>query len=111
MIEEIVLSYLSSALEEPVYMEEPEKKPERYVVVEKTGSSCENYIKSATFAFKSHAESLYEAAKLNERVKEAMDAIIASDAVCRSQLNGDYNFTNTQTKKYRYQAVYDLMHY
>ena len=28
--------------------------------------------------------------------------------VFRCELNGDYNFTDTETKRYRYQAVFDL---
>jgi len=27
------------------------------------------------------------------------------------KLNSDYNFTDTVTKQYRYQAVYDISHY
>ena len=58
----------------------------------------------------SYAESLYYAAALNEDVKQAMDDIIALDTVSSAELNSDYNFTDTETKKYRYQAVYDLVY-
>lgn len=111
MIEKIVIDYLEMVLEVPVFMERPEKAPKKYVIVEKTGSSRENFIKSATLALKSHADSLLHAAELNEQVKEAMDSIIRLDVVCRSELNSDYNFTDPTAKAYRYQAVYDLVHY
>lgn len=110
MIEKTVLEYLNTALSVPVYMEMPEKAPERFVLVEKTGGSVENYIHSATLVIQSYAESMYEAASLNEAVKKAMDGIIVLDAVSKSQLNTDYNFTDTTKKKYRYQAVYDLVY-
>ena len=54
---------------------------------------------------------MYEAAALNEKVKAAMKRIIERDEISRSTLNSDYNFTDVTTKKYRYQAVYDLKYY
>ena len=112
MIEETILTYLNSELTVPVYMEEPKKNPpEVYVVIEKTGSGKTNHIYSSTFALKSYAKSLYEAARLNESVKKTMDNAITLGDICSSRLNSDYNFTDTTTKTYRYQAVYDLIHY
>ena len=110
MIEKIVLDYLSSVLAVPVDTEKPENNPSKYVLIEKTGSSSEDFIKSATIALKSHANSMYEAAKLNEEVKAAMDNIVTLPEISSSKLNTDYNFTDTTKKKYRYQAVYDLFY-
>jgi len=111
VIELIVYNYLKSALSVPVYFETPsENAPKEYVLVEKTGSSEENFIMSATFALQSHADSLYDAARLNQSVIEAMKGIISIDDVSSSRLNSDYNFTDTTTKKYRYQAVFDLVY-
>lgn len=113
MIEKTILDYLNSALTQPVWMEVPkgEPLPAEYVLLEKTGSSRKDHINYATFAIQSYANSMYAAAVLNEAVKEAMDAIITLDAIGKSALNSDYNFTDTETKKYRYQAVYDITHY
>lgn len=108
MIELIVQHYLVDALGLPVLMETPEKRPDRYVLVEKVGGSESNFINSATLAIQSIAPSLYEAAALNEEVKRAMGGIVWLDAVSRCVLNSDYNYTNTATKQYRYQAVFDL---
>ena len=109
MIEKIILDYLNEKLDIDVYLERPEKAPTRYVLLEKTGGSRENYINSATVAIQSYAESMYEAASLNETVKKAMDEIIMLPSVLSSKLNSDYNFTDTARKEYRYQAVYDLV--
>lgn len=112
MIEVIVYTFLENELEDvPVYMEKPENPPERYVLIEKTGSGIENHIKSATFAIQSYADSMFEAASLNEVVKEKMLDIIGEKEITKVSLNSDYNFTDTATKKYRYQAVFDLKHY
>lgn len=110
MIEKIVLDYLSERLTVPVHTEKPEKPPEEYVLIEKIGSSKENFINSATIAIRSYAESLYKAAALNEEVKAAMDDIVILDTISGAKLNTDYNFTDTTKKQYRYQAVYDLFY-
>lgn len=108
MIEKKVLDYLKTVLSVPVYPEKPDNAPERYVLIEKTGGSCENFVYSDTIAIQSHAESLFEASKLNKEVKKAMNNIITLDSIGKSKLNTDYNYTDTVKKKYRYQAVYDL---
>lgn len=113
MIEKIILDYLDEALTVPVWMEIPkgETIPAEYVLLEKTGSNRQDHISYATIAIQSYADSMYDAATLNEAVKTAMDAIITLDSIGKSKLNSDYNFTDTETKKYRYQAVYDITHY
>ena len=109
MIETTVLDYLSDKLDVPVYMEEPEKPPKQYVIIEKTGGGRKNYINSAMLALQSYGETLLQAAELNEQVKDAMEDIVELDSISQAELNTDYNFTDTQTKRYRYQAVYDLV--
>ena len=108
MIEETVLKWLKKNLDVPVYMEEPAEKPDTFVLIEKTGASRDNWINHATIAVQSYAISMYEAAKLNELVKKTLDAIVQLDEVGASTLNSDYNFTDTTTKRYRYQCIYDL---
>ena len=80
-------------------------------MVEKTGSGQTNHIKRATLAVQSYSSSLYQAASLNERVKEAMEKIIEMDDISKCELNSDYNYTDTARKKYRYQAVFDIVHF
>ena len=106
MIETILLEFLKSRLGVPVYMEVPEKDLDVFVVLEKTGSSKVNHIPSATIAAQSYGKSLYEAAKLNEQVKDAIESAIELDEISAVRLNSDYNFTDTATKRYRYQALY-----
>ncbi len=110
MIEEIILDYLNDELSVPTFMEMPEEKPKRFILLEKTGGGSENFINSATIAIKSYAESLYEAAVLNEEVKKTMNNIVVLDSVSSVKLNSDYNYTDTAKKQYRYQAVYDLFY-
>jgi len=111
MIEITIFNYLNNALSVPVYTELPKEKPQRFVVLDKIGSSKENYLPSSTIAFQSYAESKFQAALLNEQVKEAIENMIVLDGISKVELNSDYNFTDTTTKEYRYQAVYEIYHY
>lgn len=111
MIEKTILDYLTSNLSVPVYMEIPDSPPEKFVIVDKTGSGRNERINNAIIAIQSYAGTMYEAASLNETVKTAMDSIAELDSVCKSSLNSDYNFTDTVSKKYRYQAVFDVVFY
>lgn len=111
MIEIIVKEYLSKQLEIEVVTERSDAKMKKYLLIEKTGSSRENFIDTATITIQSYAESMYEAAVLNERVKKAMDDIAVLSNVSKSELNSDYNFTDTTKKEYRYQAVYDITYF
>lgn len=108
MIEIIIKEYLDKELDVPVYLEEPRDKPDTYVLLERTSGGKEDQIRSATFALQSYAKSMYGAASLNEKVKEAMDKSIYFIDIGRAKLNTDYNFTDNTTKRYRYQAVYDI---
>ena len=108
MIEKIVLDYLNGVLDVPCYMEVPEKPIAPYVVIEKTGESETNKILSGTLVTQSCGTSLYNAAELDEEVKTAMESIVELDSVYRCRLAGSYNFTDTSTKRYRYQSVFDM---
>lgn len=111
MIEQSILDFLTSKLSVPVYMEVPEDMDEEFVVIEKTGGGQTDKINSATFAIQSWATSLLDAAALNKDVLEAMEDAVTLDIVGACSLNSDYNFTDTDTKRYRYQAVYNIIHY
>lgn len=111
MVEKIVKDYLQSSLGIPVRLEEEDDLGNEYVLIEKTGSSTGKHIASATLAVQSFSTSLYGAATLNERVKAAMEKIIELDDISKCELNSDYNYTDTNRKKYRYQAVFDIVYF
>ena len=111
MIEATVISYLASALSVPVGAELPAMLPASFVIVEKTGGGEANHIRDATIAVQSYAPTLFEAAQLNETVLTAMAGLVALPSISRCNLNTSYNFTDPTTKQYRYQAVFDIVHY
>lgn len=111
MIELTILNYLNNELPVEVCMEYPSDPPAKFVTIDKTGGSGDVHIKRATVAVQSYAESLYDAAELNEAVKTAMLVINRkTDSVSHVELNADYEFTDTAKKRYRYQAVFDLIY-
>lgn len=110
MIEDRIIKYLSDNLPVPVGADKPEPKPDRYVIVEKTGSGQADKIDSAVLAIKSHAETRYQAARLNDLVKDAMENAIQLDEISSCALNSDYDFTDISKKEYRYQAVFELVY-
>lgn len=111
MIEETVLGFLAGKLGTEVHAQVPERPPGAFVVVKKAGSGEENGVFSALVTVDSYAESLLGAARMNEQVKKAMKELARLDEICRVQLNTDYNYTDTASRRYRYRAVFDITHY
>lgn len=110
MIEKIAYDYLSDNLDTPVFMEVPEHAPCEFVVMEKVAGSITDHIRFATIAIQSYSSvSLYAAAQLNDDVHEVMDAMADHvDDVSECQMTADTNFTDTSTKRYRYQCLYNI---
>lgn len=119
MIEQTIYEYLKSEFEGSgvdVFMQVPDQNPAPdyrapFIVIEKTGTSVENWIAESTFAIQSYAATLFEAASLSEQVVKTMFGAIAMDDITRVELNSEYNFTDTETRRPRYQAVFDITHY
>lgn len=111
MIEKIVINYLTEKLAGiPVYMEEPEKPPKEYVLVEKVGGSERNLVQTAQITVCSYSTSLLKTAQLNDVVKAKMRKMIELDEISSCGLNSDYNYTDTDTRRYRYQALFNIVY-
>ncbi len=108
MIELVVKDFLDNNLNIPVLLEKERKLTGKFVLLEKTGGTSRNQLHSATIAIQSYADSLYESALLNEEVKTVMSNLVEVTNVNGVSLNSDYNFTDAETKQYRYQAVFDI---
>lgn len=111
MIEVTIKNFLDGHLDVPSFFERQDYMPKSYIMIEKTSGAMKNKLKSSTFAIQSYAPSLYEAATLNEEIKRIMDDLVNESEVSGVYLNADYNFTDVETKEYRYQAVFDIFHY
>lgn len=111
MIEELLIAELNTRLRFPIYTSVPGEMPERFYVLQKTGSRFEDQIKQSTIAIQSYGKNLYEAMTMNEDLKSVMLSLNELDKISAVDLNGDYNYTDTQTKRNRYQAVFVITHY
>lgn len=111
MIEVVIKKYLDQVVDVPVLLEHRTGLTGKYIIFEKTGSSKANQLVSATFAFQSYADSMYEAAQLNKDLISYVESLIKLPSIAKVKLSSDYNFTDTETKKYRYQAVFDINYY
>ena len=112
LIEEKIRDYLVGAFQEdniPVVLEIPEVIPDTFVLFQTVDRGRENRINAVTLEFRSYAPSKYEAAELDEMVRDAMDDLHAtSDITC--QLGGGNDAPDTTLKKYRYRCYYNLFY-
>ena len=116
MIEKIVLEYLSEQMSVPVLTELPEvpseaypTMPELFVVLEKVGGGMTDQIEAGSIAIQSYSlRSLYEAAQLDKEARAAMYGIIELNEISEVRFSSSYNHTDTRTKRYRYQSVFDI---
>jgi len=111
MIEKIVLDYLNNALEYPTYTQEQNNGEKYFYLIQKVGSSVDNKIDTSMVAIQSYAPSRFEAAEMNYAMIEAMNDIIQLDEIGKCKKNSDYDYTDTSKKRYRYQALFEIVHY
>lgn len=111
MIEEKILSYLRCMLDVEAGMQRPDKETEKYIIIEKTGSSTQNFITTASIVIKSYADSKYDAAQLNEKIKDVMlHQLVEADDISSVKLVSDYPYPDTAIKKERYQALFKIVY-
>lgn len=106
MVEKDIRDGLVDRLDVPVYTELPDTLPASYVHLVRSGHYIENYVHHATITMWSVAESLYEAAVLDETVQEAMEDMYSSDVVSGLSLENNYNDTDSVTREYKYRSEY-----
>lgn len=114
MIEVEILSYLKSqnigGIGENVHMETPEKEPEEYIRIMRTGGGTSDHMRTATFAIQSIGKTKFRSAEINQKVVKAMEGLNLRN-VTECNLNSAYDYTNTSKKQYRYQSVFTLTYY
>lgn len=108
MIEKVLYDYLKETTDTPVFLEIPASPPDAFILLEKTGETASDHIWAATVAVQTYAKTLYNAAALNETVKTLMFGAVRLPNVSKVDLNSAYNYTDPNTKHYRYQAVFDI---
>lgn len=108
ILEEKIIRFLTAELDVPVYAERPETPDPSYVLIERTGESQTNWIRLATVAVQTYGKSMLAAAGLCESVIAAMRNLPTVVNISSCRLNSAYNFTDPETREYRYQAVFNI---
>ena len=111
MIELIVKKYIENNLDIKVFFEFPKEKIKEFVLIDYIGSSSSNQLNSTRLAIQSYSDSLFKAASLNNRIKKILNNIIELNEISKIELDTDYNYSDKELKKYRYQAIFDIFHY
>ena len=113
-IEEVVIGYLNSnrnAIEYPAYGDTPYKHqlPAHHYMVQKTGSTTRDRITTAQIVVQSvTVQSKAQAARMNEQMVGVMEGIVGTSGISACHINSDYDYTDTTSKRWRYQAVFDI---
>lgn len=112
-IEQLVQRTLRRETGYPAFLEEPPApRPPRYYLAARLGRGEENHLSRARLALQSYAPSLAGAMALNRAAYDVMKtALLGDPAVSRVSLVSDYDFTDTATKRYRWQAIYEITYY
>lgn len=110
-IEIEIRNYLAGQLDDiPVNVQKPDGPPDLYVLIEKVGSFRNHGLWTDSFAVQSCGKNILEVMNLNQEIKTVLPGIVELDDFFRCECETDYNFTNTETKEYRYQAVFEIVY-
>lgn len=111
MIEKNIIDFLSARVSDEVMLMRTQVAPERFYLIEKTGSSVENHVYASTIAIQSYAPTLQEAATMSDLlIRLMLNSLPELPNIYGVSLNAEYNYTDTATKTTRYQAVFDVYH-
>ncbi len=109
LIEALVLQYLKTKLDmSEIYTELPDTLPDRFVILTLADRGKADQINAATIEIMCYArKSKYEAATLDEDIREAMEEIGGTEDVSYRFGGGDDN-PDTTLKMYRYRSYHNL---
>ena len=106
MIEDYTLHYLSTQLDGvPGAIGRPSPLPPTCFAIKKTDAETSNMIPTDTLSIYAYA------AQLNERIKQAMQAMAGQDAICNVAFYTDFSDDDTEYKVPRYQSIYNVTYY
>lgn len=110
LIEQTILEYLQEALDmSNIYLEIPREIPETFVVFRIIDRGFSNQINEVTVEFQSYAPSKYEAAVLDELVRNAMNNINNLPSVS-GRFGGGNDNPDTLLKIPRYRCYYNIFY-
>ena len=108
LIETTIRNYLIEKIPNvPIEVEAP-KNESKFVVLTVIDRGKENLINAVTVEFDSYGESKFEAAELDEMVREAMEEIVELGSIFSSKIGGGNEAFDDELKKDYYRAYFNL---
>ena len=111
MIEIAIREYLSEILNVPVYMEVPKSIPSEYALLQLIDSGRINQIDAATISIVAISNSLYGAAVLSNKIKDALLDSISLRCVSHVDLGGEISGVDSANEKYQYELTFNFYYY
>lgn len=112
VIEKILRDYLADKLDVPVYVEEPLKADDKYVVISKNAeSSISRGINQAIISADVYDESLFKVENFAEKVIKAFISAVELPEISKTELNSSHVDNDLTKKKYRAEITIDIRFY
>lgn len=105
------VDYLNGAIKAiPTFAEEPVNPLEEYYVVEQTGGEFEDFVERIVVTVQSYGRTMENAIENDRTMRnEIMSGLILDNDISDIELVSYYDYTDTTKKKYRYQAVFEVI--
>lgn len=108
-VERVVAKRLMDATGIQAVVEIPAERPDEFVSVEMTGGSGSMFLKTATLAVQSWAQTRRRAAEIARAVEPAVPGIAEDEPnVFRSVANGTYRWPDPDSGQPRYQTTVEI---
>lgn len=112
MIEVAIRDYLEDSLDDvKVVMEQPKNPPKEYILLRMVDGGRTNHIDAATFFATVISNSLYSAAQLKEKVKDALVSATELDCISHSSLGGESATLDSANHVYQYNITVNFYYY
>ena len=108
-VERVVAQRLMGATGIKAVLEVPEERPDEFISVEMTGGTGDRFIRRASLAVQSWAQTRQRAAEISRLVEAAVSGIAdAEQNVFRAVATGSYRWPDPDSGQARYQTNVEL---
>jgi len=111
LFEEVLLKYMNQNMKIKSYTERSSSQEDEFYVIDRIGGSSNRSYDTSTIAIQSYAKTKYRAAKNDEAMRKCILEMVSLDNILNVELNSFYDYTDTNTKNFRYQSVFEFKHY
>ena len=107
-VERVVAQRLMGATGIKAVLEVPEERPDEFISVEMTGGTGDRFIRQASLAVQSWAQTRQRAAEISRLVEQATPGLAEEQNIFRAVANGTYRWPDPDSGQARYQTNVEL---